>query len=69
VAFNITNRGASASAAVAISIDDVVAAYGEHYVPSGGTTEVHERVSDPAIPIDPGCLQHNVTVEIWGFIL
>ncbi len=68
VGFNITNRGASASAAVIVSVDGTGVAYEYEFVPSGATVEVHEVVTDPAIPTDPACLPHNVTVGIGGYV-
>ncbi len=68
VYFNITNRGASASAAVAISVDETVVSYQQVYVASSATALVHENVTDSAISTDPGCQQNNVTVGIWGWV-
>ncbi len=69
VFFNITNRGASASAAVIISVDgtDIVREY--QLVPSSATLAVHNVVTDASVPTDPACLQHNVTVSIRGYLL
>lgn len=69
VSFNLTNRGASASAAVVVLIDGSEVSYQHYFVASGMTAEISENVTDPAIPTDPGCSPHNVTAEIWGYLL
>lgn len=68
VYFNITNRGASASAAAVISVDGTGLDYHYYFVPSSATVEVHKLVTDPVLPTDPACLQHNVTVGIGGYV-
>ncbi len=68
VQFNITNRGASASAAVVISVDGVDVVQQHDMVASSATVEFHEVVVDSAIPTDPACLPHNVTVGILGYV-
>lgn len=65
---NVTNRGTSASAALVISIDGSGLVHAYDFVPSGATVEVHRVVTDSAIPTDPACLQHNVTVGIGGYV-
>ena len=68
VSFNITNRGASASAAVVISVDGTGILREYDSVSSGATAEVHRVVTDAAIPVDPACLAHNVTIGIGGYV-
>jgi len=68
VHFNITNRGASASAAVVLSVDGTGVDQEYDLVPSGATVQFHDVVTDPSIPTDPACLQHNVTVAIGGWV-
>lgn len=68
VYFNITNRGASASAAVVISVDGTGIAHQYDFVPSSATVEFHNVITDPSIPTDPACLGHNVTVGIGGYV-
>ena len=68
VYFNITNRGASASAAAAISVDGTGVLYQYFFVRSSASVAVHKLVTDPAIPTDPTCTQHNVTVAIRGYV-
>ncbi len=66
---NLTNRGASASAAVVISVDGTGLVNQYYSVPSGATVEIHQIVRDSQIPVDPACLQHNVTVAVGGYLL
>jgi hypothetical protein len=68
VYFNITNRGATAYAAVVISVDGTGLIYQYDFVPSSATVEIHEVLTDPVLPTDPACLQHNVTVGIGGYV-
>ncbi len=68
VFFNITDRGASASAAVVISVDGTSVVQQYVFVASSATVEVHKVITDPAVPTDPACLQHNVTVGIGGYV-
>ncbi len=69
VDFNITNQGASGSAAVSITVDGTGLVYEYDFVASSATVAVHRVVKDPAIPTDPACLPHNVTVAIRGYVL
>ncbi len=68
VYFNVTNRGASASAAVVISVDGTGIVRLYEFVSSGETVEFHDAVADPSIPTDPVCAQHEVTVGIGGYV-
>lgn len=69
VAFNITNRGASGSAAVSITVDGAGIVYEHDFVPASATVAFRRVVTDPAIPTDPACLPHDVTVAILGYVL
>ncbi len=68
VSFTIANTGPSASAAVAISIDGAAVSYEHEYVATGAMAAVRQTVTDAAVPLDPGCEPHNVTVAIWGYV-
>lgn len=68
VHFNITNGGASASASVVISVDGTGLVHEYDFIPSGERVEVHRVLTDPSIPTDAACLQHNVTVGIGGYV-
>lgn len=68
VSFTIANTGPSASAALAIMIDGATVSFEHEYVASGAMAAVHQTVTDPAVPLDPACDPHNVTVAIWGYV-
>ncbi len=68
VSFDITNHGASASAAVAILINGTPVSTEHVAVASGASVTVHANVTDAAIPVDVACAPHDVTAAIWGFL-
>ncbi len=68
VVFNISNRGAGASAALTISVDGTGVLSEHDFVASGATVEVHRVVTDASVPVDSACTPHDVTVAIGGYV-
>ncbi len=68
VSFTIANTGPSASAAVAIQIDNTTVSYEHEYVATGAMAAVQRTLTDPAVPLDSACEAHTVTVAVWGYV-
>lgn len=68
VFFNLTNEGTSANAPVTIAVDGSGVFFHYYAVATGTTVAVHRVVTDSAVPTDPACLAHNVTVAVGGYV-